>query len=145
MDVLLAGGSRLGGKPGCPSREWDWGKLRREGVGFQVRPNSPDPAQSYGGFFAKFPDARLMSGDRDDRRRYGGKKRAEITGDPIGELQEDLGRIGYFCPRTKRFDLPTAMAVWMFQIHFFSGAEQRPQADKQVDLLTAEWLKRVIP
>ncbi len=135
---------RLGRKSSDPGLTFEWSRLEAAGLGLEERFGPPAPG-IYGGFFAQVANGRLRSGDRDAGHRYGGQARPAITANVIEELQQDLAATGYFCPVTRVFDLPTRMAVEMFQEHFF-GQGRTPAANfvrGQVDLVTADRLKAV--
>jgi N-acetyl-anhydromuramyl-L-alanine amidase AmpD len=75
--------------------------------------------------------------------KFGGKKRTDITGTPITDLQTDLAAIGYSLHVNRYYDKYMERAVAAFQRHFFSGNRRRA-ADGRVDQETAQVIKNVI-
>jgi N-acetyl-anhydromuramyl-L-alanine amidase AmpD len=130
---------RLGRKSGDPGPRFDWSVLRLEGLGIPILVG-PARSSALSDFFGAFPTAQLALGDRDAGKVYGHARRPAVRGRVIAHLQARLRRIGYWCPATGRYDVPTRWAVQMFQEHFTSAAQTlRPG---QVDTYTASLLDR---
>jgi N-acetyl-anhydromuramyl-L-alanine amidase AmpD len=136
---------RLGRKSGDPGLDFEWERLEAQGLGIVVPAATTLAASAYGGFFAAVADGRLQPNDRDAGHRYGGAARPSITTDVIRELQRDLRDIGYYCPDSGRYDVPTQRAVRTFQEHFFAGTRPRAAHAGEVDAATAERIKAVRP
>jgi hypothetical protein len=103
----------------------------------------------YGGYFQLVPNGKLRSGDSDNEHRYGGQIRPTVNG-AVRELQQDLSRIGYFCPADGEFGQVTFRALQMFQQHMFSGSRRTGHPDMfnsgdgTLGLKTADVVKRVL-
>lgn len=139
--------TKLGRKSTDPGSAFPWERIEALGLSFQYAAGTLKPTH-YGGFFKIVPAGRLIVGDNDAARRYGGQVRPDVQG-AIRELQTDLTRIGYFCPVDGDYGSITAMTVQMFQEHVFSGTRRRGtdpwnSGDGRLDLATAEYVKRVL-
>ncbi len=115
--------TRIGRKSSDPGVSFDWARLEQAGLGLQIFANM-QPSTIFGGFFQTFPQGVLRQGDSDSRQRYGGTAAPNLHG-VIAEMQNELVRIGYFCPQNGEFDGDTAMTVQMLQEHFFGGSRQQ--------------------
>ena len=138
----------------CPGQKYDWKRLEDKGLALKPVAMEIDFETVYGGYFSKYPDASLRSGDSDAAKRYGGQVRKEDFGKLVAAVQDDLKTIGFSINAgdgskvTGVYDHATAMAVSQFQIRYLSGSRRDGRNDDarggNVDLTTATYIQRVL-
>lgn len=130
---------RRGARTDDPGLEFEWTRLRDQGLGMGRSANLQNPATVYDAFFATDLTAVLRQG---------------ANGNAVRELQQDLVDIGYVLTNNPaanngvngRFRVETRRAVHAFQTHFFSRGEEHPGNLRRglVDWETAQRIKQVL-
>ncbi|MGC5224193.1 N-acetylmuramoyl-L-alanine amidase [Micromonospora sp. DT81.3] len=142
---IASGQICVGRKGGDPGFMFDWSDLAAAGLGIPIRsgPQKPTPLSK---LFLLFPTLILQKKDSDSGKIYGGIRLPAAPAGAIASLQKQLEKIGYLCPVTGTYDLPTRRAVRIFQQHFMSGVGNfpaRPPKPDLVDGTTADLIQRV--
>ncbi len=133
--------SRKAGDPGTP---FNWLQLENNSYGMIPGAAANVAATKYDNCFTTFAGISLRNNDNDAQHRLGGAVRANYTGNPVTEVQQDLATIGYSVGAANgQYGRRTANAVKMFQEHFFAGG-RGGQANGRVDDATAIMIKRVL-
>jgi hypothetical protein len=97
---------------------FEWTRLEAEKLGM-IPKAGVEIEDDWGGYFETY-DEPLRPGDSDSQRKYGGKKRKDVSG-VIRAMQTDLLGIGYSVKVTGEFDEYSRQAVDRFKRHFYTG------------------------
>ncbi|NOQ63114.1 MAG: hypothetical protein GQ582_01215 [Methyloprofundus sp.] len=134
----------LSRKSGDPGTQFNWQQLENNCYGMIPGAATNVAATKYDNYFTTFTGDSLRNDDNDAQHRLGGTVRANYTGNPVTEVQQDLATIGYSVGVANgQYGRRTANAVKMFQQHFFADG-RGGQANGRVDNATAIMIKRVL-
>jgi N-acetyl-anhydromuramyl-L-alanine amidase AmpD len=150
-DVNTTGGARYvpKAKPDCPGVEYDWKRLRSEGL--VTAPRTPSGASAtYGGYFVDNPESKIERHSGKDVKDASLKNSKGVPYGVVQELQKDLKRIGYSINSkdgvtvTGTYDEATSFAVDRFQRRFLPQKTPKGDSIGKFDKETAIVLKEVL-